>query len=42
MTARVTSIMTPIPPPPPAVRLGIWCAATVIVVVPVALLVLPN
>jgi hypothetical protein len=42
MTARVTRIMTPIPPPPAAVRFGICCAATLIVVVPVALLVLPN
>jgi hypothetical protein len=42
MTARVTRIMAPIPPPPAAVRFGICCAATLIVVVPVALLVLPN
>jgi Peptidase family M48 len=42
MTARVTRLMTPIPPPPAVVRFGICCAATLIVVVPVMLLVLPN
>ena len=42
MAARVTRIMTPAPPLAYAVRLGIWCAATTIVVVPVALLLLPN
>jgi Zn-dependent protease with chaperone function len=42
MTARVTRIMTPIPPPPVAVRFAICCAATLIVIVPVVLLVLPN
>jgi Zn-dependent protease with chaperone function len=42
MAARVTRIMVPAPPLPAAGRLGICCAATLIVVVPVALLVLPN
>ena len=42
MTARVTRIMTPKPPPPLAVQFAICCAATLIVVVPVALLALPN
>ena len=42
MAARVTRIMTPPPPLAYAVRLGIWCAATTIVVVPVALLLLPD
>ena len=42
MAARVTRIMTPAPPLAHAVRVGIWCAATLIVVVPVAVLLLPN
>jgi bla regulator protein blaR1 len=42
MAARVTRIMTPNPPPPAAVRFAICVAATMIVVIPVALLVLPN
>jgi Zn-dependent protease with chaperone function len=42
MTARVTRIMTPNPPPPVAVRFAICCTATLIVVVPIVLLVLPN
>ena len=42
MAARVTRIMTPAPPLAHAVRAGIWCAATLIVVVPVAVLLLPN
>jgi Zn-dependent protease with chaperone function len=42
MTARVTRIMTPAPRLPGVVRFGVCCAATLIVVVPVALLVLPN
>jgi len=42
MAARVTRIMTPAPPLTYAVRLAIWCAATVIVMVPVAILLLPN
>lgn len=42
MAARVTRIMTPAPPLAYAVRLSIWCAATVIVVVPAAVLLLPN
>ena len=41
MAARVTRIMTPAPPLARAVRAGIWCAATLIVVVPVAVLLLP-
>ena len=42
MAARVTRIMTPAPPIAHAVRAGIWCAATLLVVVPVAVLLLPN
>jgi Zn-dependent protease with chaperone function len=42
MAARVTRIMTPAPPLAHAVRAGIWCAATLIVVVPVAVLLLPS
>jgi hypothetical protein len=42
MAARVTRIMTPNPPPPAVVQFAICVAATLIVVIPVALLVLPN
>ena len=42
MAARVTRIMTPVPPIALAVRVAVVCSATLIVVVPVALLVLPN
>jgi hypothetical protein len=42
MAARVTRIMTPVPPIALAVRVAVVCSATLIVVVPIALLVLPN
>ena len=42
MAARVTRIMAPVPRVPAVVRFGVCCAATLIVVAPVALLVLPN
>ena len=42
MAARVTRIMTPVPPIALAVRVAVVCSATLIVVVPFALLVLPN
>ena len=42
MAARVSRIMTPAPPLSRAARAGIWCTATLIVVVPMAVLLLPN
>src|ERR1700744_677088 len=42
MTARVTRIMTPGPKLPAVWWFGVCCAATLIVAVPVALMVLPN
>jgi Zn-dependent protease with chaperone function len=42
MTARVTRIMAPSPKLPVLWWCGVCCAATLIVVVPIALLVLPN
>jgi hypothetical protein len=42
MTARVTRIMAPGPKLPVLWWCGVCCAATLIVIVPIALLVLPN